>query len=110
MIHKIIEILIYPFVYVYAAFQLSRTKAFYISGTGISKLTNRRMWFKTVLTTHGNIFPVRDIEDKMKEELEFSTCVVVYFMQIPKSMVPYVTQPMGKIPLTVTKTEVYEDN
>lgn len=109
MVKKIKEALLYPIVVLIASWMFFRTKSYYISGTGISNLTGERMWFKTALTTQGRIFPLKDIEDAMKKELNFKTCIVVYFHRIPRYMIKYMSESFQE-ELTIIKTEVHENH
>jgi len=87
---KLKNIYLWPMALVYFIYRICREKTFYVVGTGISKDTGRRMWFKTTFITYGNLLPIKSLELKAANELGFNGCVITFFHRIPNSMREYV--------------------
>ncbi len=85
------NVLFFLTVVVVALYRATTKKTYYISGTGIDPVMGRRMWFKTVFHTHGNVLPLHSIEEKMKEHMGFDTCIIIFFQRIPNSMAQYIS-------------------
>lgn len=83
-------VLIYPLALFVAIYRIFNKQTYYVTGTGLSNITGERMWFKTCLHTHSNIVPIKSLEDKMKEQLNFKTCIVISFIRIPNRMAKYI--------------------
>jgi hypothetical protein len=77
--------------YIIAIYLVFTKKTYYISGTGRFE-NGERMFFKTVFVTHGSMLPIKNIEDKMKSELHFMSCIVLFFSRIPNRMKKYVSE------------------
>ncbi|MGE5681838.1 MAG: hypothetical protein ACM34K_13245 [Bacillota bacterium] len=77
-----------------AIYLIFAERHYYIVSTGYCEVLKRRMWSRIVFTTKGKVIPIRSIENKIKEECAWESCIVVSITKISKTMALYADKEM----------------